>query len=163
MRDQNKRRNLADHQQRGASGAQWAQRATALLWTLRPRWSKGRNDHLFVLSEHSPCTAAPLRCKYVPGEARLLDDRSSFPKGKYSPSESESVNNICNTSSRYNFLLAIWRFSLTNLTITRTLWTELLLRINDTIAHLPLLFARKLWIGTWHNFGLESKYYMSAI
>ncbi len=52
-------------------------------------------------------------CKDVPGEAQSLDDRSSFPKGKYSPSESESANNTCNTSSRYNFLLAICRFSLT--------------------------------------------------
>ncbi len=34
---------------------------------------------------------------------------------KYSPSESE--NSICNTSSQYNFLLVIWWFSLTNLTI----------------------------------------------
>ncbi len=96
------------------------------LWTLRPRpplpppspLGKGSNDHLFVLRELSRLArAAPLRCKDVPGEAQSLDDRSSFPKGKYSPSESESANNICNTSSRYNFLLAIWRFSLTNLTI----------------------------------------------
>ncbi len=104
---------------RGASGAPWAQRSTALLWTLRPRpplpppspLGKGSNDHLFVLRELSRLAcAAPLRCKDVPGEARSLDGRSSFPKGKYSPSESESANNICNTSSRYKFLLAIGDF-----------------------------------------------------
>ncbi len=75
-----------------------------LLWTLRPRpplpplsrWAKGQN--------------------YL-GESRSLDGQSSFPNCKYSPSESESVNNICNTSSQYKFVLVIWRFSLKNLTI----------------------------------------------
>ncbi len=137
VRDQNKRRNLADHQQRGASGAQWAQRATALLWTLRPRsplpppspLGKGSKWSLICASwTLSPFTAAPLRCKDVPGEAQLLDDRSSIPNGKYSPSESESANNICNTSSRYIFshkshnLLANYELNC--------------FRINDTIGHL---------------------------
>ncbi len=112
VRDQNKRRNQADHQ-----------RATALLWTLRPRpppspLGKVLKWSLVVLREHSRLARRHhCACKDVPGEARSLDGRSSFPKGKYSPSESESANNICNTSSRYNFLLAIWRFSLTNLII----------------------------------------------
>ncbi len=47
-------------------------------------------------------------CKDVPGEAQSLDDRSSFPKGKYSPSESESANNTCNTSSRSGADLVNW-------------------------------------------------------
>ncbi len=60
----------------------------------------------------SPFPAAPLRSRDVPEKARSLDSRSSFPKRKYSP-ESDSANNSCNTSSQYNFLLVIWRFSLT--------------------------------------------------
>ncbi len=142
VHDQNKLRNLADHQ-----------RATALVWTLRPRpplpppslSGKGSKWSLVcALWSLSPCTAAPLRCKDVPGEARSLDGQSSFPKGKYSPSESESANNICNTSSRYNFLLAIWWFSLTNLTIY-TPWTELLPhQWHD--SSLALLFPRTLLV-----------------
>ncbi len=42
-------------------------------------------------------------CRDVPEEARALDGRSSFSNRKYSPSESESANNICNSSSQYNF------------------------------------------------------------
>ncbi len=143
-RNQNNRRNLAGHQQRGASGAQWAQRATALLWTLRPRsplppHPRGQRvkwSLVCALWTLSPCTAAPLRSKDVPREARSLDDRSSFPKGKYSPSESESANNICNTSSRYNFLLAIWRFSLKKSHNLLACYELNCFRINDTIAHL---------------------------
>ncbi len=77
-----------------------------------PKWSL-----VCALWTLSPYPAAPLRSRDVPGETRSLDGRSSFPNRKYSPSESESANNICNTSSQYNFLLVIWRFSLTNLTI----------------------------------------------
>ncbi len=93
-----------------------------LLWTLRPRpplpppspLSKGPKWSLVcALWTLTPCPAAPLRNRDVPEAARLLDGRSSFPKVKYSPSESDSANNICNTSSQYNFLLVIWRFSLT--------------------------------------------------
>ncbi len=97
--DQTERRN---HQQCRASPMDTKTTST--------RWAKGRNDHLFVLCEHSRHAR---RHHCVPGEARSLDGRSSLPNRKYSPSESESANNICNTSSQYNFLLVIWRFSLT--------------------------------------------------
>ncbi len=106
VRDQNKRRNLADHQ-----------RATALVWTLRPRPRVQMITCLCFVNTLALRARHHCACKDVPGEARSLDDQSSFPKGKYSPSESESANNTCNTSSRYNFLLSICRFSLTNLTI----------------------------------------------
>ncbi len=96
-----------------------------LLWTLRPRpplpppspLSKGPKWSLVYASwTVSPCAAAPLRNRDVPEAARLLDGRLSFPKVKYSPSESESANKIA-TSSQYKFLLVIWQFSLTKLTI----------------------------------------------
>ncbi len=71
VRDQNKRRNQADHQ-----------RATALLWTLRPRpplppphpcRAKGPNDHLFVLCEHSRLArAAPLRMQRCTGRSAII-------------------------------------------------------------------------------------------
>ncbi len=70
VRDQNKRRNLADHQ-----------RATALVWTTStpatPSLSgKGSKWSLVcALWTLSPCARGTSRCKDVPGEARLLDDR----------------------------------------------------------------------------------------
>ncbi len=97
-----------------------------LLWTLRPRpplhprpppppprprWAKGRNDHLFVLCEHS----RHARRHHCAAEMyRSLDGRSSFPKGKYSPSESESANNICNilTVQLFISLFAIFSHNL---------------------------------------------------
>ncbi len=113
-----------------------------LLSTLRPRpplpppsCNGPKCSLVCALWTLSPCLAAPLRSRDVPGEARSLDGRSPFPNRKYSPSESESANNICNTSSQFNFLLVIWRFSLTHYELNCS-------RINDTISH---LFGYFLW------------------
>ncbi len=82
VRDQNKRHNQADHQ-----------RATALLWTLRPRPPLPSPIPVRQRVQMVTClcfvNTLALRawhhcaCKDVPGEARSLDDQSSFPKGKY--------------------------------------------------------------------------------
>ncbi len=75
----------------------------------RPRWAKGRNDHLFVLCGHS----RHARRHHCAAEMyRSLDGRSSFPKGKYSPSE--SANNICNilTVKLFISLFAIFSHNL---------------------------------------------------
>ncbi len=114
-----------------------------LLWTLRPRpplsphphWAKGRNDHLFMLWEHSRHAR---RHHYAAEMNRSLDGRSPFPNRKYSPSESESANNICNTVQLF---IVIWRFSL-------TIYSHCELncsRINDTIAHLLCYFLEHFW------------------
>ncbi len=142
-RDQNKRHNMTDYQ-----------KVTALLWTLRPcsplppqsTLGKGPKWSLVcVLWTLAPCPAAPLRSRDVPGEARALDSWSSFPNRKYSPSESDSANNICNTSSQYNFFishLAILSHKSHNL-LTR--YELNCFRINDTIAHLLCYFLEHFW------------------
>jgi hypothetical protein len=104
------------------------------------RWAKGRNDHLFVLREHSRLArrhhgAAKM---YREKQARLLDDRSSFPKGKYSPSESESANNICSTSSQL-FISQLAIFSHKSHNLLRRYELNCF-RINDTIPHLLCYF-----------------------
>ncbi len=88
--DQNNRRNLADHQQHGASGAQ---RATALLWTLRqrsplpphPRWAKGRNDHLFVLREHSRLARGTIALQICTGRSAIIRRPIVISKGQIFP------------------------------------------------------------------------------
>ncbi len=119
-----------------------------LLWTLRPRpplpppspLSKGPKWSLVYASwTVSPCAAAPLRNRDVPEAARLLDGRLSFPKVKYSPSESESANKICNILTVQIFIshLAIFSHKAHNL-LTR--YELNCFRINDTIAHLLCYF-----------------------
>ncbi len=123
--------------------------AEPLLWTLRPRppllppspLGKGPKLSLVcALWTLSPCPAAPMRSRDLPGEAW-----SSFPNRKYSPSESELANNICNTSSQYNFLLVIWLFFSHKSHNLHTCYELNCFCINDTIAHLLCYFLEHFW------------------
>ncbi len=127
--------------------------AEPLLWTLRPcpplpppsPLGKGPKWSLVcVLWTLSPCPAAPLHGRYVPGEARSLDGRSSFPNRKYSPSESESAINIFNILTVHLFIshLAIFSHKSHNL-LTR--YELNCFRINATIAHLLCYFLEHFW------------------
>ncbi len=89
-----------------APRSQW--RSESNVHPPHPHWAKGRNDHLFVLCEHS----RHARRHHCAAEMyRSLDGRSSFPNTNIPLySQSEPANNICNTSSQY-FLLVIWQFS----------------------------------------------------
>ncbi len=89
--------------------------------------------------------AAQFRSRDIPGEARSLDGRSPFPNRKYSPSESESANYICNKSSQYNFLLVIWAIFSHKSHNLLTSYELNFFRINDTIAHLPCYFLEHFW------------------
>ncbi len=116
-----------------------------------------------------PPLTAPLRtrhhcaCKDVPGEAQSLDDRSSFPKGKYSPSESESANNTCIlTVQLFISHLPIFSHKSHNLLTRHELNC---FRINDTIAHLLCYFLEHFWsrIEVLHVchlvVGIQMRYY----
>ncbi len=81
-------------------------------------------------------------CKDVPGEAQSLDDRSSFPKGKYSPSESESANNTCKHILTVQLFISHLPIFSHNLLTRHELNC---FRINDTIAHLLCYFLEHFW------------------
>ncbi len=123
-----------------------------LLWTLRPRpplpppphpcWAKGRNDHWFVLCEHSPCPAATLRSRDVPGEAQISRRPIVISKPQIFPFRVRSVNNICNhPHSTCISHLAIFSHKSHNI---RTHYELNCFCINATIAHLLYYFREHL-------------------